>query len=430
MCGIVGVVGQIIAAHERAFKTLLILDALRGLDSTGIAAIGRHVDPRVVKQVGNPYDLMEMGVFNKVMNQFNRALIGHNRFGTQGLVTKKNAHPFEFDKVIGVHNGTLENKWELVNGNNFAVDSEALYSGINNDGIEKTITRARGAWSLVWWDKEEETMNFLRNKERPMWMAYAKKDHAMFFASESWMIEIATSRNEVDIHDPFPTTVNQLYKIPVNEKGEMADFELVEVKGAPEILKYQGGHQGNHPFVQAQQKSGRTSGDSSSKNDRVVPITAAKHNPLNYYIGSKKVCLEGLSGGVDKYGGKYIVCHDDKVPEANVRLYINKKDKPQSFINKKIVADIGKFHWDGTSGYFKVEYSSVKFQTEEESPDYADKQGNMLTKSQWQEKYPYCCWCSSALNPDDNFRFPYQGGSDVLCNVCADDSEVEKYLIG
>lgn len=39
MCGLVGVAGEITMASEKVLRTLLILDSLRGEDSTGIASI-------------------------------------------------------------------------------------------------------------------------------------------------------------------------------------------------------------------------------------------------------------------------------------------------------------------------------------------------------------------------------------------------------
>ncbi|MCK9987028.1 MAG: periplasmic protein TonB [Azoarcus sp.] len=34
-------------------------------------------------------------------------------------MSRKNAHPFDLDTLVGAHNGTLTNKWELKNGLNY-----------------------------------------------------------------------------------------------------------------------------------------------------------------------------------------------------------------------------------------------------------------------------------------------------------------------
>jgi len=49
ICGIVGVAGQVSLKHERAFKTMLILDTLRGIDSTGVLAVHRDGSHDVAK---------------------------------------------------------------------------------------------------------------------------------------------------------------------------------------------------------------------------------------------------------------------------------------------------------------------------------------------------------------------------------------------
>ncbi len=95
MCGLVGCAGILDFASEKAFRNLLILDSLRGEDSTGIASVKKNSeDVTVVKAVGDPFRLFETRRFDKVMAQGNRVLIGHNRYATTGSVSASNAHPF------------------------------------------------------------------------------------------------------------------------------------------------------------------------------------------------------------------------------------------------------------------------------------------------------------------------------------------------
>ena len=52
MCGLTGVAGKIGKSEEDIFRDLLVVDALRGTDSTGIAAINAQFDVKIAKLVG------------------------------------------------------------------------------------------------------------------------------------------------------------------------------------------------------------------------------------------------------------------------------------------------------------------------------------------------------------------------------------------
>ena len=94
MCGIVAVFGDISIKVEQAFKQMLIMDSVRGLDSTGVAVIDRNGDVSVIKEVGNPFYLLDSDLFDKAMRGSHKGLIGHNRAATTGKILRKNAHPF------------------------------------------------------------------------------------------------------------------------------------------------------------------------------------------------------------------------------------------------------------------------------------------------------------------------------------------------
>ena len=158
MCGLVGVAGDLTAKEDKILRTLLILDTVRGEDSTGIAAIPKFGDAVVVKTVGPAFELFNLKKYENTINKQNRVVIGHNRFATQGAVNKANAHPFEFDTLVGVHNGTLRNKSKLKDANTFVVDSENLYHHIEQEGLRDAIDTVDGAYALVWWNKNEETL--------------------------------------------------------------------------------------------------------------------------------------------------------------------------------------------------------------------------------------------------------------------------------
>ena len=194
-------------------------------------------DVLVSKAVGTPYDLFPLKLTERIFAANNRLLIGHNRYATQGGVTKKNAHPFEFDHVVGVHNGTLKARYGLKH-NNYAVDSEQLYANIDEDGEKVVIPKVEGAYALVWYDKENEQLKVIRNKERPLHYAFSACGKKVFFASEAWMLGVALNRNNYK-HRPIQEIQDdQLYIFDVgvninSNNFKDVTFEKEELKQAP-----------------------------------------------------------------------------------------------------------------------------------------------------------------------------------------------------
>lgn len=240
MCGIVAAAGLLTAEEEKIFKFLLILDTVRGEDSTGIAGVSVNGDVLVSKAVGTPYDLFPLKLTERVFTANNRLLIGHNRYATQGGVTKKNAHPFEFDNVVGVHNGTLKDRYRLKH-NNYSVDSEQLYANIDEDGEKVVIPKVEGAYALVWYDKENEQLKVIRNKERPLHYAFSACGKKVFFASEAWMLGVALNRNNYKHRPIQEIQEDQLYTFDVGVNSNFNNFKEVtfvkeELKQAPPKL--------------------------------------------------------------------------------------------------------------------------------------------------------------------------------------------------
>jgi hypothetical protein len=205
MCGLVGIAGDLAFHDEAMMKRLLLLDWQRGPDSTGMAAIRTNGDAKVAKIASHPIDLFDMGRFKDALNgAASRAFIGHNRAATRGLVNTTNAHPFHCGHIVGAHNGTLDlsstDRLEKALGERFPVDSMAIITGFAKLGVEDTIEmcsddgtdgHTASAWSLVWFDQDKGTINFLRNKKRPLWYAMTKDFKRLVWASEFPFIQHA-----------------------------------------------------------------------------------------------------------------------------------------------------------------------------------------------------------------------------------------------
>ncbi len=324
MCGHVGIAGDLKYKDEALIKRLLLFDFLRGEDGTGLAAVRTNgKDVKLSKVGSHPLELFDKISFKDACNGFqSTAFIGHNRAATRGLKNTANSHPYQYGRITGAHNGTLETDCvkELENllEEKFDVDSMAIFAAIEKFGIDETIPLLQGAWSLVWHDADDKTLNFLRNDKRPMWRGWSKDCKTMFWASEWKMIDCAvsvvghnTSNSPVTELWAHPekgfrftqTHEDTLYTFKIDElksnKDEPIDGRVKELKGkepTPVVSHYHGGHDpfnrgitiagsGSHCTIPINQPQ-RTSTTQSKTSSRSIlgPIKEAKEKPLTSVV--------------------------------------------------------------------------------------------------------------------------------------------------
>ena len=112
MCGIIGGAGNITHEGRKMVKLMLLLDQIRGFNSTGIVCVDNQ-DVYTMKKAVHSTDFLEMKQANSLLDcVHNKAIIGHNRAATVGAVTNTNAHPFEHGSITGVHNGTFNTYYQ------------------------------------------------------------------------------------------------------------------------------------------------------------------------------------------------------------------------------------------------------------------------------------------------------------------------------
>jgi predicted glutamine amidotransferase len=257
MCGLVGMVGTLEYKHKKAMLELLYLDTLRGFDSTGLATVNRKREYQLRKMAIPGCDFVQNDSVVKMMSWQDQLWIGHNRFKTTGDVSKANAHPFVVEDkegnalLIGAHNGTLDNKFEIERnlGKKYDTDSEGLFNLLMEaPSFKDAISKLRGAWSLVFWDPTTDRINFCRNKERPLVYAYSKDRKVMVWASEAWMILAACRRNDVELETNdkglscYSTVPDYLYSMEI---PQVVNRELPE-------LEREGGYAGQARTFQGQ----------------------------------------------------------------------------------------------------------------------------------------------------------------------------------
>lgn len=198
MCGLVGLAGDLRYADEGLMRRLMWFSAMqRGDDAAGMGIVRISGETTVAKCVGFPTELFENTRFRAAFNgNMSKVFLGHTRRATYGDKSRMNAHPFEYGSIIGAHNGTLDRDCVEEIGKEldekFTVDSQALIAAIAAWGPKEALSKIRGAWSIVWYDKDDDTLNFLRNGDRPMVVAWAEDRKTLMWASEAWMLEMST----------------------------------------------------------------------------------------------------------------------------------------------------------------------------------------------------------------------------------------------
>lgn len=302
MCGLVGISGKLAHRDELFMKRLLILDWFRGQDSTGLAAIkADNGSTKIAKAAVNPIDLFDMKSFEKTLNGWqSSAFIGHNRAATLGKVNNTNAHPYQFGNITGAHNGTLyQETWrdlETEAGIETSTDSAAVFACINEIGIDATIafmekgrTPQTGAWALTYYDKESNSMCFIRNAHRPLWYAFNKDRTKLYWASETVFLDAASRMTKKQDWDGwyedeegysfFPFEEDHLYEVDLQELEDGLDDKAFKafkgrklegkqpaplVKPTPPVPTKSGGAT---PWQKAEKGSGTTPTTSKGSTD-------------------------------------------------------------------------------------------------------------------------------------------------------------------
>lgn len=459
MCGIVGMFGDLDMKSDKALKMLLIMDSMRGEDSTGVAVVHKHMidQVKVVKTLGDPFQLFGTKKYEDAIGGSNRAIIGHNRYATSGGVSRVTAHPFEFDTLVGVHNGTLNNKHVLADSNQFKVDSENLYHHIEKHGLHDAIGIAGGAWALAWWDKVEHTMNFLRNKERPLFYCLTEDKKQIFYASEAWMIQAALNRADIKYSPVEMFEVDTHYSVPVAKAGVIGKPLLTECKSnVKESVFFTGGNRGNnvttiHPVVAQKNASveaersaveTKTGKASSSHVVTVNPIINKGSKWDVVYCNEKRRVYEAVCNQYDKHGASYVVCFDAAAPNYEVRLYKNGKHSIDKQLGCEFTANVGGFLMvDNGVGYYKLQPDSVVVVTAAvpDVPDlsvidshettYLTNDGQYIDAVSWVRKHGECCWCGDTVLPSDLSRgAKITDGGEGVCVSCAKDRSLSQYV--
>lgn len=228
MCGIVGVLSCERSAgsidRDRFMRQALICGTLRGFDSTGLMLVDQTQTIDTFKTVFAGPDFVQLKPVNKILNntQEYKAIIGHHRYKTNGNISRFEAHPHEHEHITLVHNGGIENSYQLPgykhDNNEPVVDTFRLTKAIATSGAMNVLPFIEGTYALVWWDANERALYMTRNAHRPLAIIWQENKKAVYIASEWEMLAWLVKRNAIKVEKNCKTLQEMvLYKFKVNE---------------------------------------------------------------------------------------------------------------------------------------------------------------------------------------------------------------------
>ncbi|MDE2446957.1 MAG: glutamine--fructose-6-phosphate aminotransferase, partial [Alphaproteobacteria bacterium] len=260
MCGIVGILGTTPVALD-------IVEALRrleyrGYDSAGVATIenGSIERRRAPGKLRNLEDRLREAPLS------GNSGIGHTRWATHGVPNETNAHPHISGDVVIVHNGIIENFYELKlelesKGVKFATqtDSEVVAhllaqeraKGVKPvEAVRHVLGRLRGAFALAIMFKSENDLMIGARNGPPL--AIGHGDGQMYLGSDAIALSPFTNRityiedgdwavltrNSVEIFDAHnkpvkrPMSFSQASSMMV-DKGNHRHFMAKEIEEQP-----------------------------------------------------------------------------------------------------------------------------------------------------------------------------------------------------
>lgn len=200
MCGIYGVASGEGTKNARSraetFCNGMLFNMPRGWDSTGVATVkqvnGTESDVSFYKRALHVVDYFESKAAKKLLSKFEDYyyVLGHCRAATRGNSTDLNAHPFQYGHITLVHNGTVAQHL-LPKRADESVDSADIAASMADAGELETLEKLEGAFSLVWYNQNDDSLNFARNKRKPLAFAFVKDENTMYYGSE-WATLYAT----------------------------------------------------------------------------------------------------------------------------------------------------------------------------------------------------------------------------------------------
>ena len=464
MCGLVGIAGDINSKEQKMFRDMLICNAIRGLDSAGIALVSTtpNASPIVEKAVGATQNLWDWGVSKEMCDRGlvkkpQKVMVGHNRAATFGEVTEENAHPFVFDHITGVHNGSLIDWRDLEGYTEFDVDSMAIFKTIAEKGIDHCWKNFTGAAALVWWDEKEETLNLIHNNQRPLFVAWSKDEKTIFWSSEDWIISGLAKKHKIDLREDTKEKPN-LFELkehylhvfkPTATTCPLVEVRELEKKKMSTVWRVGrgpiGGRFSYYKYIPP--KESKTKYKVRRKSPIINTWWAEDCAKADKSMRGK--VFEVLSSVDSIKGGrpfKYLLCqtedgdrleiYPDRLEEFEQYVDALKKGEVLGVITERPRIEILKGDKVDVVAY-KVSSRGVQREFNLKSGKealYKSFRGARVTKDEWTVAVEMsnkgdCAWCGNPLDIAEHEEHEWMDSGDILCGPCSKDVDLKKIMV-
>ena len=262
MCGIIGFTGSLPAKD-------ILIDGLarleyRGYDSAGIALLNDDDTLTIRKKAGRVDELRAMYSDREYTSTCG---IGHTRWATHGGVTDINAHPHKCGKVAIIHNGIIENYYDIIREYGLAdmlvseTDTEVvaalldkLYDGDPVKTIKKAVNIISGSFALCIMFADHPGKIYAVRNVSPMVAASSEKGSIIAsdltaiisFSKEYFVVpeyHILTMTEEgIKVEDMKgnvvkPQMLEITWDIEAAQKGGFPHYMLKEIYEQPDSLR-------------------------------------------------------------------------------------------------------------------------------------------------------------------------------------------------
>lgn len=206
MCGIAGLLlSPQDLQHVRVddmIKTLALEIESRGKDATGVARLTVSDRLRVTK---TPETATEFFMKHPGMADGCRLALVHTRAWTTG--TPKvlgNNHPITSGKITGIHNGVVQNDDALFAKFGWKraaeVDSEAIFTAINNLGWREAMELLQGSIACAWYDTDAPGHLFTaRHSSNPLNIGITESGSVIFASTNAAVAKAAAQLGSTTI---------------------------------------------------------------------------------------------------------------------------------------------------------------------------------------------------------------------------------------
>lgn len=251
-CGIVGFSSKKKSNPDKLALLMLHNSLKRGEDNTGVYTPEDGVckSTKNATEFLSEYDMPRTNLF-----------IGHVRKSSVGSKIVQNAHPFEFDNIVLVHNGTLNNHWQMlreagIDQKEFNTDTQVLAKLLDNDSkkeqkVFSTLSEYQGFAALLFTDKRQpEILYAYRNSDRPLF--HGLYEGSLYISSLKESLEIIKC-TDIDEFPPYylHTIKNGKVLESIYYKEKTSSFSQTAAYGHITNVKYKNNDSNIEDFVKS-----------------------------------------------------------------------------------------------------------------------------------------------------------------------------------